>query len=204
MGAVSPMERFLRWNVFSDGTVSPMGMASPMGRFRRRGRFCRQGGFCPGLRAGASPERLAEGSVASPGVSPPRVYLSVTVPGCVAFPLAGFAGKPRAQAIGSRGFARGTEQKKRSSGFSFFAKKNKDVCAHTWFFENNCIVLQCAFGARQPGFGKGRPAAGARVRRGGVGPIRRIPQQAGFRAGVKTTGTRCRRTETRTYPAKPD
>ena len=125
-------------------------------------------------------------------------------PGRPAFPLAGFAGKSRAQTIGSRDFARGTEQKKRSSGFSFFLRKNKDVCAHTWFFENNCIVLQCAFGARQPGFGKGRPAAGARVRRGGVGPIRRIPQQAGFRAGVKTTGTRRRRTETRTYSAKPD
>ena len=185
------------------GCPSDGGLPVRWERFRRRGRFCRQGGFCPGLRAGASPERLAEGPVASPGVSPPREYLSGAVPGRTAFPLAGFAGKPRA---GTTVFTvlREKPTRKREAPASLFFAKNKDVCAHTWFFENNCIVLQCAFGARQPGFGKGRPAAGARVRRGGGGPIRRIPQQAGFRAGVKTTGARCRRTETRTYSAKPD
>gem|GEM_PF-6634978 len=124
-------------------------------------------------------------------------------PGRPAFPLAGFAGKPRA---GTTVFTvlREKPTRKREAPASLFLRKNKDVYAHTWFFENNCIVLRCAFGDRRPGFGKGSPAAGVRVRRGGVGPIRRIPQQAGFRAGVKTTGTRCRRTETRTYSAKPD
>lgn len=198
-----------RWDVFSDGTFSPMGRFLLWGWLLRWDGFAGEDGFAGReafargsaqvLRAKGSPEgRSQSRREPSSGVS------ARAAPGRPAFPLAGFAGKSRAQAIGSRGFARGTEQKKRSSGFSFFYEKIK-MCAHTLgFFENNCIVLQCAFGDRRPGFGKGRPAAGARVRRGGGGPIRRIPQQAGSRAGVKTTGTRRRRTETRTYSAKPD
>lgn len=173
------------------GAVSPERMGLPAGR------------LLPGAAHRCSVRKARRRAGRSPGVSPPRECLPVQRPGARPFRLPDLRVNlgPK-QSVPAA--LREEPNRKREAPASLFLRKNKDVCAHTWFFENNCIVLRCAFGDRRPGFGKGSPAAGVRVRRGGVGPIRRIPQQAGFRAGVETTGTRCRRTETRTYSAKPD
>ena len=180
-----------------------MGAARPVGAVSPEGKVLPAGRLLPGAARRCFARKARRRAGRSPGVSPPREYLPVQRPGARPFRLPDLRVNLGPEQQFSRFYARNRPEKEKLR-LLFFLRKNKDVCAHTWFFENNCIVLRCAFGDRRPGFGKGSPAAGVRVRRGGVGPIRRIPQQAGFRAGVETTGTRCRRTETRTYSAKPD
>ena len=180
-----------------------MGTAFPMGRFRRRGWVCRQGGFCPGQRTGAPSGRLVGGPVASPGVSPPGEYLPGAAPGRMALPRAGFAGKPRAGTTVFTVLREKPTRKREAPASLFFCEKNKDVCAHTWFFENNCIVLRCASGDRRPSFGNGRPASRGRMRRGGSERSGN-PATGRLPRGRRNDRHADRRTDTRTYSAKPD
>ena len=195
MGAARPVGA-------ADGAVSLMGAARPMGAVSPEGKVLPARRLLPVAAHRCSVRKARRRAGASPGVSPPRVYLSVTVPGCVAFPLAGFAGKPRA---GTTVFTvlREKPTRKREAPASLFLRKNKDVCAHTWFFENNCIVLRCASGDRRPSFGNGRPASRGRMRRGGSERSGN-PATGRLPRGRRNDRHADRRTDTRTYSAKPD
>ncbi len=138
------------------------------------------------------------------GVVIPRNFCRSGLPvahGCMALPR-GIAEIPTGQTTRSRRFVRKTEYEKRSSGFSFLYK-NESVCAHTWFFENNCIVLRCASGDRRPSFGNGRPASRGRMRRGGSERSGN-PATGRFPRGRQNDRHADRRTDTRTYSAKSD